>query len=78
MSGGRGVREVWGECESDGGLAGYAGGMDRGRRLGASGGLECPSPHVVTGGEVRTRGKGVGRVGPGTGRGGSLWGGGDV
>ena len=29
---------MWGECECDGGLAGYAGGIDRGRRLGASGG----------------------------------------
>ena len=69
---------MWGECECDGGLVGYTGGIDRGRRLGASGELECPSPHMVTGREVGTKEQGAGRVGPGAGRGGPLWGGGNV
>ena len=69
---------MWSECECNGGLAGCAGGIDWGRRLGTPGGLECPPPHVVTGREVRIGWQGAGRVGPGEGRGGPLWGEGDV
>ena len=67
-----------GECECNGGLAEYAAGIDWGRGLGTSVGLECPSPHVVAGREVGTGRQGGGRVGPVAGSGGPLWGGGDV
>ena len=63
---------MWGGRACDEGLVGLLGRMNQGGRLGALGRLECQSPNMVIRWEVRTWKKGVGGVGRGAGRRGSL------